>query len=179
MKMDSHYTTLIAQRPYVRRIVLRLAALLGSQQPQRRKLMRPALLTVTFAWGGGLLLLCLVGLALMWFGEAHTLVLLDATGVHIEQSRLSHQHITYRLSPNQTQDDLHRQLVENGWTRDVRDERSLRSHRGDGTLAVFWRQNWFGLVPEVVTIRQAMRDQRRLEIDLSRCFAIRSWMRCL
>ncbi len=141
--------------------------------------MRPAVLGVTLAWAGGLPLLCLVGLALVWFGEVNTFVLPDATGVHIEQSRLSQQHITYRLSPHQTQDDLHRQLVQNGWTRDVRDERSLRSHISDGALAVFWRQNWFGLVPEVVTIRQATRDQRRLDIDLSRCLAIRSWMRCL
>jgi len=178
MKMYPHYTTRIAQKPYVRRVVLGLAALLDNQQRHRRKFMRPAVLVATFACWGGLLLLCLMGLTLVWLGEVNTFVLPDATGAQIQYSRLSQQHITYRLSPNQTQDYLHRQLVQNGWTRDVRDERSLRGHIGD-RLAVFWRQNWFGLVPEVVVIRQETRDQRRVDIDLSRCLAIRSWMRCL
>ncbi|MFL5803688.1 MAG: hypothetical protein ACJ8CR_18340 [Roseiflexaceae bacterium] len=98
--------------------------------------------------------------------------------MQIEQSSLSQQHITYGMSLNQTQDDLYRQLVQNSWTRDLRDERSLRRHIGNA-LAVFWWQNWFGLVPEVATIGQAPRDQRRVDIHLSRCAAIQSWMHCL
>jgi hypothetical protein len=98
--------------------------------------------------------------------------------VKIEYSSLSQQHITYRLSPNQTQDDLYEQLVQDGWTRDLRDERSLRGHISNA-LAVFWRQNWFDLVPEVVTIGQEMRDQRGVNIHLSRCVAIQLWMRRL
>ena len=141
--------------------------------------MRPYVLMVTCACSSGLLLLCLVGLALVWFGEVNTLVLPDATGVQIEQSSLSQQHITYRMSPNQTQDDLYRQLVQKGWTRGLQDERSLRGFIENSVLAVFWRQNWFGLVSEVVVIRRETRDQGRVDIDLSRCFTIHSWMRCL
>jgi hypothetical protein len=139
--------------------------------------MRPAVLAVICTCCGGLLLLCLVGLAVVWLGEVNAFVLPDATGVHIEQSRLAEQHITYRLSPNQTQDDLYRQLVQNGWTRDVHDVRSLRGFIGNGALAVFWRQNWFGLVPEVVTIRCEPRDQRSVDMHLSRCVAIPSLWR--
>jgi len=76
--------------------------------------MRRAVLLVTFASCGGLLLLCLVGLALVWLGEVNRLVLPNAAGVQIEQSSLSRQDITYRMPLNQTQDDLYRQLVQDG-----------------------------------------------------------------
>ena len=142
--------------------------------------MRRAVLVVTFASCGGLLLLSLVGLALVWLGEVNTLVLPDATGVHIEQSSLSRQHITYRLPLNQTPDDLYKQLVQDGWARDVRGELArFRDQRGADALVVFWRQNWLGLAPELVTVRRATRAQNRLDLQLSRCFALGSWMRCL
>ena len=142
--------------------------------------MRRAVLVVTFASCGGLLLLSLVGLALVWLSEATTLVLPDAADVHIEQSSLSHQHITYRLPLNQTPDDLYAQLVQAGWARDVRGELGrLRDQRGADAFVVFWRQNWLSMVPELVTVRRATRDQHVVDIHLSRCFALGSWMRCL
>jgi hypothetical protein len=44
---------------------------------------------------------------------------------------------------------------------------------------VFTRQNWFGLMPEVVTVRRATPDQHAVDLQLSCCFALGSWMRCL
>jgi len=141
--------------------------------------MRRAVLVVTFASCGVLLLLCLMGLALVWLGEANTLVLPDTTKLHIEQSSLSRQEITYRLPPNQTPDDLYAHLVQDGWTRDMRGELArLRAQRGADAFVVFWRQNWFGLVPEVVTVRRAMPDQHAVVIQLSRCFVLVGWIRC-
>jgi hypothetical protein len=100
--------------------------------------------------------------------------------VHIEQSSLSRQHITYRLPLNQTPDDLYEQLVQAGWARDVRGELGrLRDQSGAKAFIVFWRQNWLGLVPELVTVRRATRDQHAVDIQLSRCFALGSWMGCL
>ena len=142
--------------------------------------MRRSVLVVTFASWAGLLLLSLVGLGLVWRGEVNTLVLPDATGVRIEQSSLSRQDITYRLPPNQTPDDLYAHLVQAGWARNMRGELArLRAQRGTDAFVVFWRQNWFGLVPEVVTVRRATPDQHAVVIQLSRCFALGSWMRCL
>jgi hypothetical protein len=100
--------------------------------------------------------------------------------VQIEQSSLSRQDITYRLPPNQTPDDLYAHLVQDGWARDMRGELArLRAQRGTDAFVVFWRQNWFGLVPEVVTVRRATPDQHAVVIQLSRCFMLGSWMRCL
>jgi hypothetical protein len=142
--------------------------------------MRRAVLLVTFASCGGLVLLCLVGLALVWLGEVDTLVLPDAADVHIEQSSLSRQHITYRMPPNQTQDDLYAQLVQDGWARDLRGELGrFRDQRGVDAFVVFWRQNWLELVPELVTVRRATRDHHMVDIQLSRCFALGSWMSCV
>ena len=141
--------------------------------------MRRTVLVVTFASWAGLFLLSLVGLALVWRGEVTTLVLPDATGVQIEQSSLSRHDITYRLPPNQTPDDLYAHLVQDGWARDMRGELArLRAQRGTDAFVVFWRQNWFGLVPEVVTVRRATPDQHAVVIQLSRCFALGAWMRC-
>jgi hypothetical protein len=142
--------------------------------------MRRAVLVVTFASCGGLFLLSLVGLALVWLSEVNTLVLPDADDMHIEQSSLSRQNITYRLPLNQTPDDLYEQLVHAGWARDVRGELGrLRDQRGVDAFVVFWRQSWLGLVPEVVTVRRATRDQHAVDILLSRCLTLGSWMRCL
>jgi hypothetical protein len=103
--------------------------------------MRRAVLVVTFASCGGLFLLSLVGLALVWLSEVNTLVLPDAADMHIEQSSLSRQHITYRLPLNQTPDDLYEQLIQAGWARDVRGELGrLRDQRGVDAFVVFWRQ---------------------------------------
>jgi hypothetical protein len=141
--------------------------------------MRRAVLVVTFASWAGLFLLSLVGLALVYRGEVTTLVLPDAIGVRIEQSSLSRQQITYRLPPNQTPDDLYAHLVQDGWARNMRGELArLRAQRGTDAFVVFWRQNWFGLMPEVVTVRRATPDQHAVVIQLSRCFALGSWMRC-
>jgi hypothetical protein len=142
--------------------------------------MRRALLIVTFASCGGLLLLSLVGLTLVWLGETNTLVLPDAIGVHIQQSSLSSQQITYRLPLNQTPDDLAAQLVQDGWARDIRGQLGrFRDPNGAEAFVVFWRQNWLGLVPELVTVRRGTRAQHVVDIQLSRCFALGSWMRCL
>jgi hypothetical protein len=142
--------------------------------------MRRAMLVVTFASCGGLLLLCLMGLALVWLGEANTLVLPDATNVQIEQSSHSRQHITYRLPLNQTPDDLAAHLVQDGWARDVHGELGrFRDQRAAEAFVVFWRQNWLGLVPELVTVRRATRAPHAVDIQLSRCFALGAWMRCL
>src|SRR5690242_4620418 len=78
----------------------------------RRKSMRRAVLVVTFTSWGGLLLLSLVALVLVWHGETNTLVLPEATDVHIEQPSLSRQHITYRLPLSQTANDLSTHLVQ-------------------------------------------------------------------
>ena len=135
---------------------------------------------VTFASWAGLLLLSLVGLALVCCGEVATLVLPEATGVQIEQSSLSRQDITYRLPPNQTPDDLYAHLVQDGWARDVRDELGqFRDRIGADAFTVFWRQDWLGLVPELVTVGRATPDQHAVDIQLSRCFALGSWMGCL
>jgi hypothetical protein len=142
--------------------------------------MRRAVLVVMFASCVGLLLLSLVGLALVWFSEVNTLVLPDAADVHIEQPSLSRQHITYQLPLDQTPDDLYEQLVRTSWTRDARGELGRWRDQSDANaFVVFWRQNWFGLVPELVTVRRATRDQHAVDIQLSRCFALGSWMRCL
>jgi hypothetical protein len=47
--------------------------------------MRRAVLVVTFVSCGGLLLLCLVGLALVWLGEVNTLVLPDAADMQSDR----------------------------------------------------------------------------------------------
>lgn len=142
--------------------------------------MQRAVLVVTFASWGGLFLLSLVGLVLVCRTEVAILVLPDATGVQIEQSILSRQEIIYRLPPNQTPDDLYAHLVQDGWARDMRGEFArLRAQRGTDAFVVFWRQNSFGLVAEVVTVRHATPDQHAVVIQLSRCFALGSWMRCL
>ena len=142
--------------------------------------MRRILLLMTFAMWSGLPLLCLVGLVIMWFGEVQALVLPDATDVRIDRPRLVHQHITYQLPPNRTLDDLSAQLVQDGWTHDVPGERALRRDQMDNNaLMLFWRHSWLGLVPEVVTVRPGAQDQRMVDIQLTRCFTIGVWTRCL
>ncbi|HEY3231435.1 MAG TPA: hypothetical protein VGJ87_19560, partial [Roseiflexaceae bacterium] len=89
------------------------------------------------------------------------------------------QHITYRLPPNQTPDDLSGQLVQDGWARDIRGQLArFRNQSGAEGFMVFTRRNWLGLVPELVTVGLATRDQHMVDIQLSRCFALGSWMRC-
>lgn len=142
--------------------------------------MRRIVLLVTFALWSGLLLLCLVGLVIMWFGEVRALVLPNATDVRIDRPSLVHQHITYHLPSNRTLDDLSAQLVQDGWTHDVPGERALRrDQRDNDALMLFWRHSWFGLVPEVVRVRAGAHNQRLADIQLIRCFTIRPWMRCL
>jgi hypothetical protein len=133
-----------------------------------------------FASCGGLLLLSIVWMELMWLSEVATLVLPDAADVHIEQPSLSRQHITYYLPLNQTPNDLYERLVRTGWARDMRGELGRSHDQSDAdAFVVFWRQSWLGLVPEVVTVRRATRDQHMVDIQLSRCIALGSWMRCL
>ena len=142
--------------------------------------MRRVMFMAIFASCGGLLLLCLVGLALVWLGEVNTLVLPAATGVYIEQSSLSRQHITYGLPLTQTPDDLAAHLVQDGWARDIRGQLGrFRDPNGAEAFLVFTRQNWLGLVRELVTVRGATRGQHAVDIELSRCFRLGSWTRCL
>lgn len=142
--------------------------------------MRQAALALILATCVGLLLLNIEGLTLARPRKATYLILPDAADVQIEQSSLSRQQITYRLQPNQTPDDLYRQLVQTGWARDARGELGrLRNQRAADAFAVFWRQSWSGLVSEVLMVRRAARDQQALEIHLSRCFTLGWWMRCL
>jgi hypothetical protein len=142
--------------------------------------MRRAVLVVTFASCGGLLLLALVALARVWIGEVNTLVLPGATGVHIEQSSLSREHITYRLPPTQTEEELAALLVQDGWARDIRGQLGrFRDPNGAEAFMVFTRKNWLGLVPELVIVGRATPDQPVVDIQLSCCFALGSWMRCL
>jgi hypothetical protein len=141
--------------------------------------MRRAVLLAIFALYSGLSLLCLVGLAIVWFGEVHALVLPGATDVRIDRPSLVHQHITYQLPPNRALADLSAQLVQGGWTHDVPGERALRRDRkGNDTTVLFWRHNWLGLVPEVVMVRPGAHDQRLVDIQLIRCFTIYTWTRC-
>ena len=142
--------------------------------------MRRIVLLMTFATWSGLLLLCLVGFAIIWFGEVHALVLPDATDVRIDRPSLVQQHLTYRLPSNRTLDDLSAQLVQDGWTHDVPGEHALRrDQRDNDALKLFWRHSWLGLVPEVVSVRAGAHNQRLVDIQLIRCFTIGSWMRCL
>ena len=142
--------------------------------------MRRAVLVVTFTSWGGLLLLSLVALVLVWHGETNTLVLPEATDVHIEQPSLSRQHITYRLPLSQTANDLSAHLVQNAWARDIRGQLGrFRDANGAEAFMVFTRRNWFGLVLELVTVRYATPNQHAVDIELSRCLALGSWMRCL
>src|SRR5262245_35195862 len=142
--------------------------------------MRRAVLLVIFTLCSGLPLISLLGLAIVWFGEVHALVLPNATDVRINRPSLTRQHITYQLPPNLTLADLSAQLVQDGWTHDVRGERALmRDQIHNDTLVLFWRHSWFGLVPEVVTLRPGAQDQRMADIQLTRCFSIRPWTRCL
>jgi hypothetical protein len=121
-----------------------------------------------------------MGLVLIWRGEANTFILPNAADVQIEQPSLSREHITYRLPPNQTPDDLYAQLVQDGWTRDIRGQLGrFRDPNGAEAFLVFTRQNWLGLMPELVTVRRATPDQQAVDLQLSRCFALGSWMRCL
>jgi hypothetical protein len=142
--------------------------------------MRRAVFVVTFASCGALLLLSLVGLAFVWLGETNTLVLPDAADVHIEQSSLSRQQITYRLPLAKTPDDLAAHLVQDGWARDIRGQLGrFRDPNGAEAFMVFTRKSWLGLVPELVIVGRATPDQHVVDIQLSRCFALGSWMRCL
>jgi hypothetical protein len=142
--------------------------------------MRRAVLLAIFALSTGLLLLCIVALAIMWFGEVQALVLPGATDVRIEPPSLARQQITYQLPANRTLADLSAQLVQDGWTRDRQDERLLRRDQIDNVaLVLFWRDGWLGLVPEVVTVRPSAKNQRLVDIQLVRCFTIRAWMGCL
>jgi hypothetical protein len=142
--------------------------------------MRRVMFMVTFASCGGLLLICLVGLAFVWLGEVNTLVLPEATRIHIEQSSLSHQHITYRLPLTQTEDDLAARLVQDGWARDIRGQLGrFRDPNGAEAFMVFRRKNWLGLMLELVTVGRATPDQHAVDLQLSRCFALGAWMRCL
>jgi hypothetical protein len=135
---------------------------------------------VTFASCGGLLLICLVGLAFVWLGEVNTLVLPNATNVHIGQSSLSREQITYRLLPTQTEEELAAHLVRDGWARDIRGQLGrFRDPNGAEAFMVFTRKNWLGLVPELVIVGRATPDQPVVDIQLRRCFALGSWMRCL
>jgi hypothetical protein len=142
--------------------------------------MRRSVLLMTFALWSGLALLCLVGLVIMWFGEVQALVLPNATDVRIDRASLVEQHLTYRLPRKRTLANLSAHLVQDGWARDKRGESALRrEHIDNATLVLFWRYSWFGLVPEVVTLRPAAPDQRLVDIQLIRCFRIYPWMRCL
>jgi len=73
--------------------------------------MRRSVLLMTFALWSGLPLLCLVGLVIMWFGEAQALVLPDATDVRIEQPSLVQQHIAYQGFNPARPEELHRTSV--------------------------------------------------------------------
>jgi hypothetical protein len=129
---------------------------------------------------GALLLLSLVWMGQVWFSEGTTLVPTDAADVDIEHLSLSRQHITYRLPLNQTPDDLYTQLVQAGWTRDVQGELGrVRDRSGADAFVVFWRQGWLDLVSEVVTLRPTTRNQHTVDIQLSRCFELALWIRCL
>jgi hypothetical protein len=142
--------------------------------------MRRIVLLMTFAMWSGLLLLCLVGLVIVWFGEVPALVLPGATDVRIDRPSLVQQHITYRLPPNRTLANLSAQLVQEGWTHAVPGERALRRDQIDNdALALFWRHNWLGLVPEVVVVRPGAHDHRLVDIQLIRCFKISAWTHCL
>ena len=129
--------------------------------------MRLAVPVVIVVCCGGLLLLCLVGLALVRLGDLTTFGLPDAVSVDIELTGRACQHSTYRLVPNWTQGDLSRHLLQDGWTREMYGELA-----GADTSRLFWRQSWFGLASEVVTLRRATHGRRVVEIQLSRCFAI-------
>ena len=142
--------------------------------------MRRSVLLMTFALWSGLPLLCLVGLVIMWFGEAQALVLPDATDVRIEQPSLVQQHIAYQLPPNRALANLSAQLMQHGWTHAVPGEHALRRDQMDNdALVLFWRHGWLGLVSEVVTVRPGAHDQRLVDIQLIRCFTIHAWTHCL
>jgi len=142
--------------------------------------MRRTIPLMTCAMCSGLLLICLVGLAIMWYGEVHAFVLPDTTDVRMDRPSLVRQHITYQLPPNRTLDDLSAQLVRDGWAHDVPGERVLQRDQMDkDALVLFWRHSWLGLVPEVVMVRPGAHDQRTADIQLIHCFTIRGWPRCL
>ena len=100
--------------------------------------MRRAVLLVIFTLCSGLPLIGLLGLAILWFGEMYTLVLPNAADVRIERTSLLRQQITYRLPANLTLADLSAQLVQDGWTHDLRGERALiRDQIDNDTLVLF------------------------------------------
>ncbi len=142
--------------------------------------MRRAIPLVIFALCSGLPLIGLLGLAILWLGEVHALVLPNATDVRIERPSLARQHITYQLPSGRTLADLSTKLVQDGWTHDLRGARALRRDQiDDGMLVLFWRDGWLGRVSEVVTVRPGSSDQHLVDIQLIRCFTIVPWMGCL
>jgi hypothetical protein len=142
--------------------------------------MRRAVLLVIFTLCSGLPLIGLLGLAILWFGEMDAFVLPNATNVRIERTSLFRQQITYQLPTNLILADLSAQLVQDGWIHDLRGERAFRRDQIDNdTPVLFWRHSWFGLVPEVLTLRPGANNQRLVDIQLIRCFRIATWTPCL
>lgn len=134
---------------------------------------------VVCASGSGMLLIGLVVLALAWIDELATLDLLDSATVQIVQASLSHEEITYHLPTNQNANDLYARLVQHGWVRDRREETLLMHDLGSNNgFVIFWRDQWFGLAPEVITVRSATPDQHAVDIELSRCITLGAWTRC-
>jgi hypothetical protein len=125
-----------------------------------------------------LMMLCVVVPALAWIGERTSLVLSDATDVQVRDVSLARVQFNYRLPPHQTFNDVLRRLTSEGWSRDRKGERALRRDGMDdgNVLAIYWRHGWFGLVPEVVTIRGDAHDSRRVKIEIVRCVTIGPWM---
>jgi len=129
----------------------------------------------------GLPLLCIVGLPIVWLGEANMFILPEAATVQIVRLGLTSQRIVYYLPPNRTASDIFRRLEQEGWARDIPAEQAVRRNKEElsGAFAVFWRRGWFGLASEIVLVSMAQADGQLVEVRLARCFSIAPWTRCL
>jgi hypothetical protein len=131
---------------------------------------------------GGLCLvsvLCGAG-AVFVRGADDDAVVPGATDLRLDHPDLSHVAISYQLPPDRMLSDIFAFFEDRGWTRDQTFERSLqRTGTSDvnTTLAIFVRQNLFGIVDEVAIVGFAP-TYSRIQVRLRRCFKIEPWLRC-
>jgi hypothetical protein len=135
-------------------------------------MLRPVL-KLTFASLIVLSLLCGAGLVRAWFGQGQELVMQGAMNVQFDRRGASRLHITYRLPPEQSLDDLRRFLLQQGW----RKPRLPNMDRE--TLMTFVRPVWANQIREILIITIDPRNRRQVDLQFGRCVTINTWVNCL
>ena len=133
---------------------------------------RPVL-KLTFASLIVLSLLCGGGLVWFWLGQGQELVMQGAMDVQLDRRGASRLHITYRLPPEQSLDDLRRFLLQRGW----RKPRVPNMDRE--TLMTFVRPVWANQIREILIITIDPHNRRQVDLQFGRCVTINAWVNCL